>query len=995
MITSVPQALLATSLFLSLVIALFLPLRPVLRRGIGSQWLCALWLILLVRLLIPLPLETHWGLINRWSNTLAATAETASPWKFSVTYPPKTNGDDASISLPARAPGSPATSRTTMRIYIPLAIWLAGLLASVALLAWRRRQTGLLAARALPATDPRLLALYSSIPANLRRNVILRETDAVQVPTLSGILRPQIWMPRSWLAHFSDDELRRILLHELGHARRGDLAVQWLFALAQCLHWFNPLVWLAARAAQLDREMACDAWVLARYYPGGSDAYGATLLKTVQLLRVPICAPAASVAMASSRQNLRARIAGIGAFRPARTWPGLLAIAAMLAMMALLTTSAQTPNPSPSATPAAGAPVASPQPPASQVPGPAGGDDSGSAVIKIGLKFVDSDYAAWKTLCAKYPDLTKISATSAPSSDGSTALDGTPPDAATQVALNAVAPGKWVLKKGAWETASNTTAIVLSILTDAQFQAMLRFLAPLKGIDLLSAPWVTVKDGQSADLGISQEMHYASAWEPYKAAPSGVSPTAFETRNTGVMLNIGAHLSGHGPIDLDMAPEVTDFIGFLNAKYGLETGAVHTTGSLGTFQQPMFSTYGARIKTEVPMGSTVLLGLVRTDPGGIQAPPGKDAAHPNVIPDALGPRGNHSIFLIFVTAKIEGGEVLAINSGWHFVVLNLGDRDGAKVNTEMVLMRDNTRVGRVRITSVEPSTSVADIVPGSVPDGIKVRPGDRAVTDSPSPSPSPASKPKDPNLPSAIPVNGKPGFVTSPYAPDKGMIDVRGFSPGDEVKDPYTGKNFLVPSAPDANPTPTATPSASPTSSSGEAMPATIADWEAVLKKDPNSWQAHNHIGSILYLQGNIKDAYPHFLEAVRLNPDNPESHNNLALALFYMNQKDAAIEQFQAGLKLKDDPSIDVNLANAYEQANQFDDAVKVYRHAIQLDPANAAAHVNLGYTLMRQGKADDAIPEFQKAKELDPKMPQAEIDLEQALRMYNNNPPATDSNF
>lgn len=43
------------------------------------------------------------------------------------------------------------------------------------------------------------------------------------------------------------------------------------------------------------------------------------------------------------------------------------------------------------------------------------------------------------------------------------------------------------------------------------------------------------------------------------------------------------------------------------------------------------------------------------------------------------------------------------------------------------------------------------------------------------------------------PVPGKPGFVTSPFAPDGGYIDVRGFEPGTQVKDPYTGKMFLTP----------------------------------------------------------------------------------------------------------------------------------------------------------------------------------------------------------
>jgi beta-lactamase class A len=49
------------------------------------------------------------------------------------------------------------------------------------------------------------------------------------------------------------------------------------------------------------------------------------------------------------------------------------------------------------------------------------------------------------------------------------------------------------------------------------------------------------------------------------------------------------------------------------------------------------------------------------------------------------------------------------------------------------------------------------------------------------------------DVPYGIPVADKPGFVTSPFAPNEGLVDVRSFPSGTEVKDPYTGKIFLTP----------------------------------------------------------------------------------------------------------------------------------------------------------------------------------------------------------
>jgi hypothetical protein len=71
------------------------------------------------------------------------------------------------------------------------------------------------------------------------------------------------------------------------------------------------------------------------------------------------------------------------------------------------------------------------------------------------------------------------------------------------------------------------------------------------------------------------------------------------------------------------------------------------------------------------------------------------------------------------------------------------------------------------------------------------------ATQSQPPPVRPGSVPPQKNskrdIPYAIPVPSKPGFVTSPYAPKSGYVDVRGFPSGTEVKDPYSGKVFLTP----------------------------------------------------------------------------------------------------------------------------------------------------------------------------------------------------------
>jgi len=87
--------------------------------------------------------------------------------------------------------------------------------------------------------------------------------------------------------------------------------------------------------------------------------------------------------------------------------------------------------------------------------------------------------------------------------------------------------------------------------------------------------------------------------------------------------------------------------------------------------------------------------------------------------------------------------------------------------------------------------------PSPTTDQSTVRTGDGTISKPPNEKntrgASRASTKKGEDLRYGTPVPGKQGFVTSPFSPNSGYIDVRGFAPGTPVKDPYTGKVFLTP----------------------------------------------------------------------------------------------------------------------------------------------------------------------------------------------------------
>ncbi len=215
---------------------------------------------------------------------------------------------------------------------------------------------------------------------------------------------------------------------------------------------------------------------------------------------------------------------------------------------------------------------------------------------------------------------------------GSLAITGNAIDALLGGATSGIAPAIFGLS---------------GVFTDPQFQLVIRALNQKKGVDLLSAPRVTTKSGQRAEIQIVREFRYPTQFQPpqipqtFRGGDSGsgistgasvaaaafpvtpTTPTAFETRNTGVMLEVEPVVGPDGvTIDLNLVPQVVEFEGFIN--YGSPIRTVQPT-LLGTMaqsvvltenviNQPIFSTRKVTTSVSVWDGQTVVLGgLMRED----------------------------------------------------------------------------------------------------------------------------------------------------------------------------------------------------------------------------------------------------------------------------------------------------------------------------------------------------------------------------------------------
>lgn len=270
---------LALSLSGSVLILLLMLVRPLVRERVSKRWQYYIWLLVIVRLLLPVgPPESPAGTavmrIEDAASQVLAVPE-SDMGNVGMTY-----REEASEPEPAAGPGVLQKIGTAVWENLWL-VWLAG-----ALILLIRKATAYqsfvrcLRAGWKPVEDPALLDRAAEIggEAGVKRPAELYVNPLAASPMLLGGRRPCVVLPA---VEMPEEDLRFVLLHELTHYRRRDVLYKWLVQMTICVHWFNPLVHWMGREAERLGELSCDEAVLRRLDGAERRAYGDALLRTV------------------------------------------------------------------------------------------------------------------------------------------------------------------------------------------------------------------------------------------------------------------------------------------------------------------------------------------------------------------------------------------------------------------------------------------------------------------------------------------------------------------------------------------------------------------------------------------------------------------------------------------------------------------------------------------------------------------------------------------
>ena len=161
-------------------------------------------------------------------------------------------------------------------------------------------------------------------------------------------------------------------------------------------------------------------------------------------------------------------------------------------------------------------------------------------------------------------------------------------------------------------------------------------------------------------------------------------------------------------------------------------------------------------------------------------------------------------------------------------------------------------------------------------------------------------------------------------------------------------------------------------------------EYREAIKMNPDDIEAHNNLGGVLYDLKRYEEAEKECKEAIRINPNLAEAHNNLGILYEHFKRYKEAEKEYREVIRINPDyANVHNNLGTLLEDLKRYEEAEKEFREAIRINPGDDYAHYNLGLLLAQYLKRyDEAEKEFREAIRINPNLVEAHVNLGNLLR-------------
>ncbi|AFM01550.1 MULTISPECIES: M56 family metallopeptidase [Desulfitobacterium] len=306
------KIVLTTSFYAGIVGMVILLVKNVLKDKLNPRWHYLLWIVLLVKLILPFGPESALSLYNfleplsqeiKFFDLPETVGDASTFWS---------EGAQTGNELPGPPTKGSVASAQDFSTYaadvLPI-IWLSGLAFMLVWLIYANVSfAGKLKTHAKPA-PPAVQALLEKCKtkAKVKGDIAVLIQDIVKAPSLIGIFKPRILLTPDIL-RLNEQDISYIMLHELTHYRRKDVWVNHLLLTLQIIHWFNPVIWYCFMRIRQDMEVAADERVLSLLSVNEHKEYGKALLAVLEKINTKTTLMPRLVGMADDRKNIERRI---------------------------------------------------------------------------------------------------------------------------------------------------------------------------------------------------------------------------------------------------------------------------------------------------------------------------------------------------------------------------------------------------------------------------------------------------------------------------------------------------------------------------------------------------------------------------------------------------------------------------------------------------------------------------------------------------------------